>query len=102
MADMGQCKTCRKGVSTEALACPHCGQPDPALSIPPDGSVETATVSDEYHGDHSHTVWATLKNGAQVSFDAHWKNRCYHAGEKVHVRILTSHNNGMVSAMLVE
>jgi len=26
---LGQCKACSKDVSTEAMTCPNCGQPDP-------------------------------------------------------------------------
>ena len=29
MAELGSCKTCKGKVSSEAIACPHCGQPDP-------------------------------------------------------------------------
>ena len=29
MAEMGTCKTCKAGVSTEAEKCPHCGEPWP-------------------------------------------------------------------------
>ena len=29
MAELGFCKTCRGKVSSEAIACPHCGQPYP-------------------------------------------------------------------------
>jgi hypothetical protein len=29
MAALGFCKTCEGRVSTEALVCPHCGQPGP-------------------------------------------------------------------------
>ena len=30
MPKLGICKCCRERVSSEANACPHCGQPDPA------------------------------------------------------------------------
>lgn len=29
MASLEQCKTCEGDVSSEALTCPHCGQPGP-------------------------------------------------------------------------
>ena len=29
MADLLKCRTCDKQVSSEAPACPHCGQPEP-------------------------------------------------------------------------
>ena len=44
MAELGQCKTCRREVSTEAISCPHCGQPNPAITIPLHGTVHFATI----------------------------------------------------------
>lgn len=31
MASLGKCRTCDGKVSSEAPACPHCGQPEPYL-----------------------------------------------------------------------
>lgn len=31
MATLGSCRTCKAQVSSEARACPHCGQPFPLL-----------------------------------------------------------------------
>ena len=44
MASIGQCKTCRGVVSTVAISCPHCGQPDPAIVLPAVGTICSATV----------------------------------------------------------
>lgn len=32
MPDLGVCKCCFGKVSSEAKACPHCGQPDPCIA----------------------------------------------------------------------
>jgi len=32
MATLGTCRTCGGKVSSEARACPHCGQPNPSLA----------------------------------------------------------------------
>ena len=36
MATLGECKTCGVKVSDEAIACPHCGQPNPYTAPDPD------------------------------------------------------------------
>lgn len=32
MPELGVCKCCLENVSSEAKACPHCGQPDPYIA----------------------------------------------------------------------
>ena len=41
------CRECKKKVSTEALACPRCGVPNPTLTIKKDKSKKTSGKTGE-------------------------------------------------------
>ena len=46
MAELKPCKTCSKDVSTEAMACPHCGQGSPVAVVDAAAPVADASPAD--------------------------------------------------------
>jgi len=60
MAVLGECKCCGIKVSDEAIACPHCGQPNPYTAPDPHVGPWSVILTDA--GDNKRNVMLLLRN----------------------------------------
>jgi hypothetical protein len=102
MAEMGQCKACRRGVSDEAAVCPHCGQPAPCLLVPPAGTVDRARVTSVTPGGDfdAKYISVTLSSGATAVFTVPRDAPTISEGDELKVRVDGSYDGNVLVGLV--
>ena len=102
MAEMGQCKACRRGVSDEAALCLHCGQPAPCLLVPPAGTVDRARVTTVTPGGDfgAKYISVTLSTGATAVFTVPESTPTISVGDELKVRVDGSYDGNVLVGLV--